>query len=319
MTNPITATGTAFNLPNYAGPLFTINREKAIFLSMLGGLQPGIGMSTASPEFPTAVTQDLGAGSQPGITEDASVTAPASKVYARSQETNCIEIHQKAVTITYLKQASMGQLSGLNRAGDPMSFNEFDNQIAMNLRQIAVDINYVFLNGVYQKATSSAVAWKTRGIINAPETNVVDCATAEVTRAHLNAAMRGIFTNGQMVQPVLWCNPLQLEKMSTAFMNTNHQAQPPSRDIAGYTLRTYLTDYGELPIAFDPTIPVRTIIIADMASIAPVWMPVPGKGYLFYEELAKTGAAEKGQLYGQVGLAYGPEMNHAKIINIGAE
>ena len=314
----ITATGTTFNLPNYAGPLFSINREKAIFLSMLGGLQPGIGLSTASPEFPTAVTQDLGAGAQPGVSEDASVTAPASTVYARSQETNCIEIHQKAVTITYLKQSAMGQLSGLNRAGDPTSFNEFNHQIAMNLRQIAVDVNFSFLNGVYQKPANSGEAWKTRGIINAPVTNVVDCATAEVTRAHLNAAMRGIFTNGQMIMPVLWCNPLQLEKMSTAFMNTNHQAQPPARDVAGYTLRTYLTDYGEIPIAFDPVIPERTIVIVDMASVTPVWMPVPGKGVMFYEELAKSGAAEKGQIYGQVGLAYGPEANHAKIINIGA-
>jgi hypothetical protein len=55
-----------------------------------------------------------------------------------------------------------------------------------------------------------------------------------------------------------------------------------------------------------------------MSYIAPVFVPVPGKGYLFYEELAKKGAAEEGQLYGQIGLYYGPEAAHGKIIGLAA-
>ena len=42
----------------------------------------------------------------------------------------------------------------------------------------------------------------------------------------------------------------------------------------------------------------------------------PGKGVLFYEELSKTGASEKGQIYGQLGLDYGPEEFHGKITGL---
>ena len=62
--------------------------------------------------------------------------------------------------------------------------------------------------------------------------------------------------------------------------------------------------------------PTDTVLIAEMSTCAPVFCPVPGKGLLFYEALSKTGAAEKGQLYGQIGLDYGPEEYHGKITGL---
>lgn len=53
-----------------------------------------------------------------------------------------------------------------------------------------------------------------------------------------------------------------------------------------------------------------------MAFCSPVFLPVPGKGVLFYEELSKTGAAEEGQIYGQLGLDYGPEEYHGTITGL---
>jgi hypothetical protein len=43
----------------------------------------------------------------------------------------------------------------------------------------------------------------------------------------------------------------------------------------------------------------------------PVFLNVPGKGTLFSEPLAKTGAADREQIYGEVGLKYGNERAHA--------
>ncbi len=45
-------------------------------------------------------------------------------------------------------------------------------------------------------------------------------------------------------------------------------------------------------------------------------MPVPGKGNFFLESLAKTGAADKYQIYGQCGLDYGAEWYHGKITEL---
>ena len=50
--------------------------------------------------------------------------------------------------------------------------------------------------------------------------------------------------------------------------------------------------------------------------IAPVYQPVPGKGNFFLEPLAKTGAGEKYQLFGQIGLDHGPEWYHGKFTGI---
>ena len=44
--------------------------------------------------------------------------------------------------------------------------------------------------------------------------------------------------------------------------------------------------------------------------------PVPGKGNFFLEELAKTGAGEKYQLFGQIGLDHGPEWYHGRFTGI---
>jgi hypothetical protein len=45
-------------------------------------------------------------------------------------------------------------------------------------------------------------------------------------------------------------------------------------------------------------------------------MDVPGRGHFFVEPLAKTGAQEKVQLYGEIGLAYGAERHHGVLKNL---
>jgi len=47
-----------------------------------------------------------------------------------------------------------------------------------------------------------------------------------------------------------------------------------------------------------------------------VFLNVPGKGVMFEEPLAKTGASDEVQLYGEVGLAYGNERAHAAMTGL---
>jgi hypothetical protein len=53
-----------------------------------------------------------------------------------------------------------------------------------------------------------------------------------------------------------------------------------------------------------------------MSVVRPVALPVPGKGILFYEDLAKTGASERGQLFGQMGWDNGPQVFHGKLTGL---
>jgi hypothetical protein len=67
---------------------------------------------------------------------------------------------------------------------------------------------------------------------------------------------------------------------------------------------------------YDSFVPADTVLMAATAACRPVFVSVPGKGRIFYEDIAKSGASEKGQLYGQMGLDYVNEQLHGKITGL---
>ena len=67
---------------------------------------------------------------------------------------------------------------------------------------------------------------------------------------------------------------------------------------------------------YAPNIPAATLLCADMNYVSAVTCPVPGKGTLFYEDLGQTAASQKGQMYGQFGLDYGPEEYHGTLTGL---
>jgi len=64
--------------------------------------------------------------------------------------------------------------------------------------------------------------------------------------------------------------------------------------------------------------PTDKLVVVDVGVCAPVFQPVPGKGNLFYEELARTGAALSGQMFGQIGLNHGPLFAHGSLTGLTA-
>jgi hypothetical protein len=60
----------------------------------------------------------------------------------------------------------------------------------------------------------------------------------------------------------------------------------------------------------------RASSVALHNELAPVFLRVPGRGFLVAEPLAKTGASDRFQIYGEVGLRYGNERSHGKITNL---
>ena len=81
-----------------------------------------------------------------------------------------------------------------------------------------------------------------------------------------------------------------------------------------------MTSFGVLNADWDAQIPSGTILLVNMSEVAVSEKPYFNEngenlGVLFYEPLAKTGASERGQIYGEMGLDYGAEWLHAKITN----
>ncbi|MDA3788083.1 MAG: DUF5309 family protein [Desulfobacula sp.] len=312
------AVGTSWNCPNYTGELYMIGANQTPFLNMIGGLQ-GAGIRTvAAAEYPMAQPYALEAASQPAITETASLTAPTPWTYVRGQDTNTIQIFHRAVTVSYMKQSVPGSIvadatTGLiDKTQNQPVQNEKDFQIGTHLRQIAVNSDYTFLNGAYQKATGAGVAAKTRGIITACSTNTVDASSAALSRTLFNELIRNMASNGaEFRNPVVFCNAFQKQQLTEIYGYA-----PSDRNVGGMDIKQIETDFAMFGVVWAPNVPAGTILVADLNVCHPVFLPVPGKGVLFYEELAKTGASERGQIYGQIGVDYGPEEFHGTITSL---
>ncbi len=83
-----------------------------------------------------------------------------------------------------------------------------------------------------------------------------------------------------------------------------------TRNVGGVDMNTLVTDFGTLNIVVDRALPDDAVAVVSLEQVDPVFLSIPGKGVLFEEELAKTGASEKSQIYGEVGLKYGNQASH---------
>lgn len=313
----VAGSGTVFNLPNYAGELFTADYEQTPVLSLIGGMTGG--MATDNFEFPTALLYDYPAPAQPAISETAAETAPASSVTPTSQETNVVQKHHEAVTITYDKMANSGRMSGLNTAGQqPNPQNTLDWQIQRKLIKIARDVEYSFINGQYAKAATSADANKTRGLLQLVTTNaVLNGTAADLTKAMIDNLCKLMADNGAYFnRMILLCGTKQKQVLSNIYANQVGFNLPATRNEAGTNIIRVETDFFPMDIMWSRSMPQDSILVVDAAHLAPVFQTIPGKGNFFLEPLAKTGAAEKYQLYGHIGLAHGPQFLHGKITGL---
>ena len=296
------------DLDNYSGELFTASREQTPFLSMIGGIN-GAKVSR-SLNFVTGSEYALNAPSTTGIAEaTAAAGPPESNKYTRGQDTNIVQIFQESVELSYVKSATMGMLSGLNIAGEKNSIaNEKDFQIMATLEEMARDVDYAFLEGTYVNYTANTDLFATRGIVTATTegSNTTAEGGATLTKALFNAALIDAWGNGaRFKRPVIFCGAFNMTKFSDIYGYA-----PESRTYGGLAIKTLLTDFGEMGIVLEPHLTSSTILVADLSVCYPVFCNIPGKPALFYEELAKVGAAEKGQMFGMLGLDYGPEWMH---------
>lgn len=310
----VSGTGTIWNLLNYAGDLFTSSRQSTPLLNAMGGLSNA--KITNNFEYPTASNYTLATPAQPAITETASLTAAAGNEIVRDQDKNVTQIYRRTIDLSYVKLSNQNRLSGINTAGavnnaeDEFAFQETQNQM-----EIARDINYTFHNGTYQIATSAAVANKTRGLITVAAANTtVAAAGADITSTILDSLILAMEAAGAtFMNPVLFADATQIQKINDAFGYA-----PEDRNVGGTDVKQIIAPIvGNLPVVYDWMMPSGTIAIYDMAVVSPVVQPVPGKALFEPEKLAKTGAAEEWEMFGQVGLDYGPLYAHGSITGLG--
>ena len=308
------AIATSFGVLNYSGMLFNKGNTRCPLSSIIGGRAK----TTNHVEFVTGQEYTTAGGTQPAISETASLTAPEATVVTRTQKTNVTQIFQETVGISYGKMSNMGTLSGINIANqqeNPM--NELDFQVAAKMQKVNRDIEFTFVQGTYNKATTDATVNKTRGLTEAIESNVVAMASKPLGLWNIADGVKKVYeANAPQDGLVLWCDATTMFQINADAVQNGLTVIPAAREINGIKLSSVVTPLGVVYLYLGEFLPKGTALLLNLDVISPVYQPVPGKGNFFLEQLAKTGAGEQYQLFGQIGLDHGPEWYHAKFTGI---
>jgi hypothetical protein len=325
----ITGQGTTFGLPNYTGELFSLTPEDTPLLSAIGGLTGG--QESNGNIYHTWQYYDLRAGASDRQRLEGA-DAPTAEARVRASAKNVLEIHQEAFDVSYTKLAAIGLIDAVStgntsggafQGANPVT-DELDWQIAQGIKSKALDIENTFLNGTFNDPSDNNTARRTRGLREAITTNVVDANDANITtEGYLSGKvldlMQEVWENGGIKEAetrTIICNASVKRELTREFITAKGYAEA-SRNVGGVSVQTFETDFGNCNIMLNRHCPTDELIVTSLEDLAPVFLNIPGKGHFFVEPLAKTGAANRVQLYGEIGLKYGNEKKHGKLIDMG--
>jgi len=310
---------------NYSGALYTKTDETTRLLDAIyeRGREGGR-RETNSVEFVLAGSYEMDEPTQPNISETQSLTAPPPETTEREQESNVVQIFHRAVAVSYMKQSNFNALGGVNLANATNNVpNELDFQIGRRVSQMRMDLNHTLINGVYQYTKgSTTIAPRTRGILQALVTNKFDGSADPFSKNMVNDVLMNSIKNG--LDPAgleIWLNPDMMDLITDTYALLPGTNQPATRTEGGIAYSTIFTSYGEVSINWDTQIPTAKLLFLSLGQLAVAEKPYitdegENLGVLFYEPLAKEGASERGQLYGELGFDYGAEWHHAILENV---
>lgn len=324
---------THFNTPQYHGRLITQGNPITSFLNRLGGIGGGGAKEAKSWEFALNSHNALDASTQKSITETGSVTAPTPRAYDRGQDTQIVQIFQYGVGATYAAQSDQATLSGLAIAGPLESVNDpLASNLNETIMQAQQDIEFHCLNGLYKKAANAGEANQMRGIFSRTvdgggagvtlSSNDQDCGGDALTTADFDALMLLMKETTKVPTDNLTIigRYSALKKLYDLYGVAPYAGPLNNIGTLAGKINTIVTEAGIFPCMECQQMPSLTLGFLDFSKISLVFLPKPEKpgspgGYFFYEPLAKTGASDNGQLYGQISIDITAEEYHGQLWN----
>lgn len=307
---------TSLAFPNYSGLLYNRANTNTPFLNMISGKT----VFTNSVEFVIGQTFSTEEGEIPNISEQASLVAPTATAVKRDgQMTNVTQIFQEVFGVSDAKKSNIATLSGVNLAGQVANpQNEEDFQTANKMAKIKRSIEKTFIQGVYNKATDDTKVNKTRGMISAIKSNVIDAKGSTLDLWLVNDAVQKIKDNkGEITNLVLFMNSNNLLQLHGNAIEMGVPVGEAYMSAYGIQLTDLILPVGTtVHLALGEFIPDGTVLVVNPNVVRPVEQPTPGKGNFYREPLAKIGAGDRYQIFGQIGLDHGPEWMHAKITGL---
>jgi hypothetical protein len=143
--------------------------------------------------------------------------------------------------------------------------------------------------------------------------------TTTLTTDHVSTLLQEVYDNGGISDTgaaTVIVNSSQKLAITKAYASAYGKFFETSRTVGGVAVDSIVTDFGTLNVMLNRYMPQDAIAVASLEQCQPFFLETPGKGHFFAEPLAKTGASDDVQLYGEVGLAYGNEMAHGKLLGL---
>lgn len=275
---------------------------------------------TFSQEFVLSNSTQMLPPSQPSFSELDTLIAPTPDTFTREQDYNIAQPFHRSIAVSYMKQSNFNAMDGLNLANAQNNTpNEFNFQRDRAVKQIRLDLNYTIINGAFQFLRGdSTVEPMTRGLLEGVQTNLFVDSGAAPDKNRINEALNEAIANGLVPEGLeIWVNPAMISPITDNWIIIPGSALPASRTDGGVSYTNIMTDFGTMPIYHDRMIEDGILAFVAMGELAvaekpysPVGVSESMFGALYYEPLAKVGAAETGQVYGEMGFDYAAEFLH---------
>ena len=314
---------------NYISELITVGGGIANPTAPLFDLCAGVGNLRRQKGMTIAmsVLSTPSDATQAVITEAASGAAIAATNYATSQLSNIMQIMQRTVDVTAVKEAASGEIEGVSLLGQPVIMNGIDLQLMKALEDIKMDIEFSLINGTYVADGGSAVASSTTGLLEAITLSIETAGGADITKAFLNSLLTKMSSAGaKFINPIILCGDRE-----QIILNDLYGFATQSNVVGGTNVSKIWTSKGLFQVVYEPMMPAGSLIVADLAYLKPTFMPLPvtiGSGEIInVGNLASgldvavynksSGGASIARIVQTVmGLNYGNEALHGKITGL---
>jgi len=317
-------TGTIYTdtTSNYLGTLYVVGENRTPVLSMIGGMRgykPAPGFEYAMEQYAALETANQ------RVTSEALAVAGTNtqRTYVKAQRTNAAQIGYYTINVSYAKASERLKITGVTYSTPQEVMEaELDFQTRMTLMQMALDLERSILQGTYVTKSAYDAVSSTRGLIEAAEggtssggTNYTDASSAALSKTLVDGVVKKIADSGApMTRPVIFAGSFQIGKLSNLYGWS--PVGGPGAGLGGVRVERLITDFYEFDVVFDAQMPSDTLLFADMDKVQLRGVEVPGKGAIVLEEMAKTGAAWKYQLYYQMGLDYSDPNFHGSLYGL---
>ncbi|MGE4424134.1 MAG: DUF5309 family protein [Pseudodesulfovibrio sp.] len=287
-----------------AAALLEANAKKANFLAIIGGLA-GIAKANGR-DFRTSV-YDLGDAENPGYVEGSD--APDAEHIARVGEAQVCEAFRQTLAVSDVEEA-LSLNSGVSDVASELAF-----QLKGHLKALANKINKSSVAGTYADGSLTPFKRKMRGIVNAITTNVVDAESAALTKALLSKLAKAGYDANADGMFAMVCDSDMKTKIDALYEDNTKG----SMTVAGVVLDTVnISPLKNVAIIIDNDVAAGTILLVDVdvCRLRGIRLDQFGGVYVYVKPLGSKGDYTAALIEADLGLDYGTETKHAKMVNI---